>query len=250
MRILVYSDLHLESSPFKPPEIYPEVVILAGDIDNGTKGISWALNYFKNIPIIYVPGNHEYYNHIFPTNTHEMQQACLNTNLQVLDLNSCIFKNVEFFGATLWTDFGLFGDAAQARKIAGEKMSDYRCIKHAQGLITPEIISEYHYKSLNWLSLALKQSNAKYKVVITHHAPSKKSVTDDFLARDVAAGYVNQLDHFFQEHHIDLWIHGHTHQKIDYNIGNTRIVSNPRGHRGSKHQLRFNPEEIVILDTN
>lgn len=27
-----------------------------------------------------------------------------------------------------------------------------------------------------------------------------------------------------------LWIHGHTHEKADYMIGNTRIVSNPRGY--------------------
>lgn len=27
-----------------------------------------------------------------------------------------------------------------------------------------------------------------------------------------------------------LWIYGHTHESVDFNIGGTRIVSNPRGY--------------------
>ena len=29
---------------------------------------------------------------------------------------------------------------------------------------------------------------------------------------------------------VDLWIHGHSHQAVDYEIANTRVLSNPRGY--------------------
>jgi len=248
MKILVYSDLHLESSPFVPPSMPVDVVVLAGDIDNGLKGAQWALEHFKNVSIIYVPGNHEYYQHHFPHNTKNLQKFAHGTNLHVLDLNTIKLKNVEFFGCTLWTALDLNNDIASAQDCVSKKMNDYRFIKYQDGLIQPEIMRQYHHASIRWLQQALNDSTAKHKIVITHHAPSKRSVSEDFLARDIAVGYVTELEDFIHKNSIDLWIHGHTHQKIDYHIGQTRVVSNPRGYRASKQQLRFNPEEIIIVN--
>jgi len=31
-------------------------------------------------------------------------------------------------------------------------------------------------------------------------------------------------------HGVKLWIHGHTHDSFDYNIGDTRVVCNPVGY--------------------
>jgi hypothetical protein len=42
LRIRVYSDIHLEHAPFAPPDGDADVVVLAGDIGNGTAGIEWA----------------------------------------------------------------------------------------------------------------------------------------------------------------------------------------------------------------
>ena len=60
VKIRVLSDLHRE---FLPPPLAPrrqaDVVVLAGDIDLGTKGVEWALGVFSNVPVIYVVGNHE-----------------------------------------------------------------------------------------------------------------------------------------------------------------------------------------------
>src|SRR5690606_10408017 len=64
MKIITYSDLHLEfGSDFKPPQdTDADLMILAGDIcvfddlnplDRFLKG--WSK------PVLYVPGNHEYY---------------------------------------------------------------------------------------------------------------------------------------------------------------------------------------------
>ena len=61
MRIRVFSDLHLEVSPWIPREVNADVIVMAGDIHTKERGIEWALSEFKNRPILYVLGNHEYY---------------------------------------------------------------------------------------------------------------------------------------------------------------------------------------------
>jgi predicted phosphodiesterase len=46
MKLLIYSDLHVEFAPFVPEANDADVVILAGDIHVGKKGIEWAIAHF------------------------------------------------------------------------------------------------------------------------------------------------------------------------------------------------------------
>ena len=61
MRIRVLSDLHREFGQVSLPEVSADVVVLAGDIDRGTKGVAWARQAFPETPVLYVAGNHEHY---------------------------------------------------------------------------------------------------------------------------------------------------------------------------------------------
>jgi hypothetical protein len=48
-----------------------------------------------------------------------------------------------------------------------------------------------------------------------------------------------------------LRLHGHIHAGRDYQIGNTRIVANPRGYpgpRGTRENPDFDPALVVELD--
>ena len=63
MKIHILSDLHTEFAEFSPPDTDADVVVLAGDIGVGLGGIEWAASKFPKVPVIYVPGNHEYYGH-------------------------------------------------------------------------------------------------------------------------------------------------------------------------------------------
>ena len=63
LKLLVLSDLHLEFAPFMPAPAAvdaADVVVLAGDICNGTKAIPWARQAFGSKPVVYVAGNHEF----------------------------------------------------------------------------------------------------------------------------------------------------------------------------------------------
>ena len=61
MRIRVLSDLHREFGHLKLPEDSADVVVLAGDIDRGTKGVTRARQAFLDVPVLSVAGNHEHY---------------------------------------------------------------------------------------------------------------------------------------------------------------------------------------------
>lgn len=118
MNILIYSDLHLEFAPFQPPDAALEqadLVVLAGDIHLGARGIEWAIDTFADLPMVYVPGNHEYY----PTPGsrpaargqlfEQMRQAAKASGgrVHLLNRGEVQFKGVRILGATLWTDFRL-----------------------------------------------------------------------------------------------------------------------------------------------
>ncbi len=61
MRIRVLSDLRLEFADWCPPKVEADIVVLAGDIHVGAKGVEWVRRSFPSTPVVYVPGNHEFY---------------------------------------------------------------------------------------------------------------------------------------------------------------------------------------------
>jgi len=114
MKIQLFSDLHLEHShrhpPFALPAIDADVVVLAGDIDNGTRAIDWAEKTFPDRTVLYVPGNHEYYDADFKTAAAALRaRARRSANVRLLDNDELTIDGVRFLGSTLWTDFALLG---------------------------------------------------------------------------------------------------------------------------------------------
>lgn len=65
MTIQVLSDLHQESFIDLSFES-ADLVILAGDINLGTKGIEWIKSTITDVPVVYVLGNREYYKGSYP----------------------------------------------------------------------------------------------------------------------------------------------------------------------------------------
>ena len=77
MKIRVLSDLHLEhDEPLAIPYAEADLVVLAGDIHNHAEGLRWAAeNFGSQVPVVYVPGNHEYYDGEFGALESAMQDA-------------------------------------------------------------------------------------------------------------------------------------------------------------------------------
>jgi hypothetical protein len=71
-------------------------------------------------------------------------------------------------------------------------------------------------------------------VVIGHHTPSTQSMHPRYAYDNLMnGGYHNNYEEYIMDHpQIKLWTHGHTHERYDYMIGETRVVCNPRGYKG------------------
>lgn len=242
MRILVFSDIHLEFGPFPPPDTDADVVVAAGDIDVGTEPVKWLDALGK--PVIYVAGNHEYWGGDLAENRRALRRACEGTNVHFLEENQVTIDGVTFFGCTLWTDFA--GGDPEVLDYAREVMNDFVYVSVDGRPLEPEALARYNLASLQWLGKALGRKTADRRVVVTHHAPSLKSwgfESDDPLRY----AYCNELDEWIRGRPIDLWVHGHVHCRSDYRILDTRVVCNPRGYTPHRLVEAFEPEKVIEI---
>ena len=233
MRLHVLSDLHLEFAPFDPPAVEADVVVLAGDLAPGLRGLEWAAARWPERPLVIVPGNHEFYGHTYPALVRKLvaRAAALRGDVHVLSDAAAVVGGVRFLGATLWTDFRVFGDPAAGMAAAQLQMTDFRRIRVEPTYSTarPPDTARWHARSVAWLRGALAEPHDAPTVVVTHHAPSRRSL-NPLYADPVASAYASALDALVEGSGARLWVHGHTHHCVDYRVGDTRVLSNQRGY--------------------
>ena len=79
---------------------------------------------------------------------------------------------------------------------------------------------------------AIAAEQGRRPVVVTHHLPSERSVAPRFAKDELTPAFASHLDDLLP--FAQLWIHGHTHDSIDYVLEaeghRTRVVCNPRGY--------------------
>jgi predicted phosphodiesterase len=248
VKIRVLSDLHLEyDEPLAIPYAEADLVVLAGDIHNHAEGLRWAAGNFESkTPIVYVPGNHEYYDGEFGAlevaNVHFLNNTALTDR----------YGKWRVLGSTLWTDFALFGSSdaqiRQAMEASEGAMLDYRGViqiawPEPDGeprAFSPSDSLALHEQARAWLAHELARPFEGKTIVVTHHAPLKESLAAHYATDRVSAGFVNDMPALVREP-VSLWIHGHTHTAFDYMAGNTRVVCNPRGYADRRTGALENP---------
>lgn len=259
MRLLILSDLHheywREQAPrFDPAISRPDVVILAGDIDSGAKAVGWAAQTFPGVPVLYVHGNHEAYGNNLEDAQEEIRVACVAAeNVHFLNCDEYIVGQVRFLGATLWTDFRLFGDDEREASMreAETVFADYERIllaKEGYRKLRAADTAQLHAAHKSWLGKKLQEPFPGKTVVITHMAPSMFSVSEQFGDELSSAAYASHLDSLVEQ--ADFWIHGHMHDSRDYMLGNCRVICNPCGYRrksGNPENGLFDPNFVVDI---
>jgi Icc-related predicted phosphoesterase len=246
MRLQVLSDLHLEFGQFEPTLKNADVVVLAGDIHVGTAGVKWAKQYFRDCPVIYVPGNHEFYYHSIPDLIHALKREANGSNVHVLDNEAFMLDGFVFLGCTLWTNFKFWPDAREAMSFANQEMSDFRLIQKPPGnkLFSAKDSAKIHAASVRWLARQMSRHDPARTIVVTHHAPSPWSIPPYHVSDMLSAAFASDLNSLIKASGIPLWIHGHTHYNVDYKIGTTRIYSNQRGYPNEVKKC-FEPGDII-----
>jgi hypothetical protein len=160
-------------------------------------------------------------------------------------------SRVRFIGATLWTDFRLFGNSDGHSRHAQSAMNDYVYIKSDLPKVFELRASEtiaWHRKSRIFIKAELCKKFDGKTVVLTHHAPSIRSVHKRFLSDTLNPAFASDCDDLLGLD-ANLWIHGHMHDSSDYMAGITRVVCNPRGYCmgvGTVSENRYFDAGLVI----
>lgn len=240
MRIITYSDLHLEFSSgwMLPPDATGDLMILAGDIINigDYDSLDQLLRKWKK-PVLYVTGNHEYYTRRPMNEEDEEFKAWLASRHPYVNLlldEEVSISGVNFFGGTMWTDFNA-GDV-RAMEIAQDGINDFRLICNPDRTsFRPDdavaLHENFKSKLLSWFGKDLSGP----RVVITHSAPVINPHTRHKGSPFMAA--FNSLDmlEVIERYQPNLWVYGHTHECDDQTIGKTRVISNQLGYPRDSH---------------
>jgi hypothetical protein len=257
----IASDLHLEAWTgqdaaalrlgFLPPDERDaeSILILAGDISSHPEQLLAFLNECtKHFPrTFYVAGNHEFYRHNITLLPERVSQEIekLRADFGSFQGLSIAMENVgyeelkelgiRFIFGPMWGDGGpMLADQA----MVGHYLNDFRLIR--KGLeysrFTVQDMMAHYADFKRQVRYYLETPFDGKTVVITHHLPSRRLVSDRFWPADGSdganGGFVGDCDNIICTLEPNLWIHGHTHDTIDTMLWKTRIVCNPAGYRG------------------
>jgi predicted phosphodiesterase len=251
MKIAYISDTHHEfASQTEQATLNQDVdvLVLAGDIDQAKRvpdrALSIANGHAKNV--VFVFGNHEYYGERMDK---ARRQCCerLETidtngvNLYFLDNGSVEIDGFTFIGATLWTNYQLYGNQPLAMMEAEWGLNDFRRITifkngsyrkiNAKDILSENVISEQFIFSK--LADQREKGLLEKTIVVTHHGPDGSCIDPEFLGSPLNPAYAsNYGNRIAYEGGPKLWISGHMHVPDDHMIGDTRHLRNPYGYPG------------------
>lgn len=245
----IHSDLHLEgfisksiktlSEKFVPitPDDHLDSLVLAGDIcshpETLVEFIKEMSHRFKEV--FFVAGNHELYQQVM-SEWDEFINTKLSTMPNVYFTNSTEVKQyvvdgVTYILATLWGDGGF---NVQDQMAVQYSLNDFKLIESTPGnTFSVNHMRELYLKQSAQIRQYVELAVGK-TVVITHHLPSRQLVSERFkvFGEGINGGFVGACDHWLQYVTPSLWIHGHTHDKIETQMFNMDVLCNPTGYRG------------------
>jgi len=245
--------LHLTVADMAVPHSDCDVVILAGDIARPQQAITWASQF--SVPVIYVPGNHEYYGGSLTGTLASLRALAAGTNVHILERDEYHLNGVRFLGCTLWTDFRLLATAEEreaSMTMAIQTVRDFSRIRlddSSDALFTPLISQQIFDQSLAWLEQKFAQPFSGTTVVVSHHAPTIASINPKYEGSPFNPCFVSDIEERLAAWGPALWVHGHMHDRSDYQVKKTRVVCNPRGYarEGVAENTLFDPNLVITI---
>ncbi len=237
LRLQVMSDLHFDSGSCLMPHPVPGVdaVVVAGDTCGGAeKAFAYLRAAFPApVSLIVVLGNREFHGRALVPETRRARSIAADYGVTLLDNRSAVVGGVRLVGGTLWTDYRLDGEDRQAAAIAVDAgRGDYAriaMVDRPYRALTPLDAVARHEATSAFIARILAEPFDGPTVVVTHHAPSARSLDPRMVGGARDASYASRLDRTIVGGAPAVWIHGHVHHPCDYGLGRTRIVCNPKG---------------------
>jgi hypothetical protein len=271
VKIQLMSDLHLEVHPEYRPvaALGAEMLVLAGDIgsyQSGSRvaGDDFGLERFSPrrgwpMPVLFVPGNHEYDNLDFDAAHARLRDTCKRLGITWLEREVLVVAGVRFIGTTLWSDFDALATkddwaAASPARLLKKREKAFRAANfylqktgtsRAGAPLLAQGWREHALECHAWLREALAAPFEGSTVVVTHFAPSLRSADPRYGLTPGTAGFCNSLDELLPC--ARLWIHGHLHCQHDYHVGACRVVANTLGYAAKGEQQGFREQLLITI---
>lgn len=268
MKLQIISDLHLEFGCI--PSIWNEitrcdsdVIVIAGDFSGYEEVFKDLLNLYEDSgkPIVFVPGNHEYYGSSRKTLDLLFKEFNeVHPNIHVLIENDVIINDTLFIGSTGWWD----GSGGPVTDSCKRGLNDFRYIF--------DLLNEENESGVKWGKQSYKffetsllqniyNGSCDKVVCITHHMPSKRCIHPQFYGSPINTCFANDWEDLIEQFQPNLWVSGHTHSSYDFNIGKTRLVCNPQGYPSISQRMdngqleetwsignpKFNPQLVIEI---
>jgi hypothetical protein len=240
VKLQLLSDLHLETEDFVPvPAPGAELLVLAGDIDATWQGLAQFANW--PVPVLFVPGNHEFDGRPVEQVVPALRRACAGLGIRLLHRESLVLdaadgRRLRFVGVVRWSDFDVFGAAQRERamRAAGYFLRLMDATRQGQPFDAEAVRAE-GLADRAWLEAELMRPPRgawDRTVVVTHFAPSLRSADPRYGRQPGTASFCNADDDLIGR--ADLWLHGHLHCRHDYVVPRAgrapvRVVCQARG---------------------
>ena len=269
MKAWIISDMHVTHADLTAEIDIPraDICICAGDISGW---VEFGIDFLKrriapSMPVVAVLGNHDYYGTSIAGALVTAARKTQGSNIQILENETVVFDRVRIIGATLWTDFEVpWGTADDELPIKERRetavgfcrryMLDFREIYRSPpfhdgmpGLVTSREVIAKHIESKAFIAAELAKACPGKSVVLTHHAPSARSLLPQYNGHPTNAAFASDLTDLIQTGRPDVWIHGHIHQFQDYVEGQTRVICNPLGYRHERGKNGYRPSYVIEL---
>ena len=278
MKIQLLSDLHLEVHPHFVPQPTPgaDVLVLAGDIGSYQSGSlldamgdsDFGLGRFAHwpVPVIFVPGNHEYDAQDFDAAHARLRATCVRLGLIRLERESMVLHGVRFVGTTLWSDFDALAEHEGSSDLVRRLRQRDKAFRAAnfylkktggtrdEAAFFAPAVREQGLLCQQWLRETLATPFDGPTVAVTHFAPSLHSADPRYGLVPGTAGFCNALDDCLAP--VQLWLHGHLHAPLDYTVQGAhpsgtpwqcRVVANPLGYARKGEQSAFVAQNCINL---
>ena len=235
------SDLHLEFFENRqfllhhPLEVKGDVLLIAGDIayldlpESNRNTYSqyvfwdWASKNYKEVIVCF--GNHDFYGKYDILSIHDGYCKKIRHNVHAYYNAIVHMDDTDIIVTTLWS----YIEPANSL-ITERSVNDFYHIMYNGHLLRSEDFNTEHERCIGFVKDAISKSNAKRKIVLTHHVPSKMCEATEFSESPISGAFTVELKDYIENSNIDYWVYGHSHRNIECQIGKTKILSNQLGY--------------------
>ena len=255
------SDLHLEFPQNRqwianhPLEVTGDILLVAGDTayldlpDSEHNTYSqydfwdWASTHYKQV--IVCLGNHDFYGYYDLASMPDEYRKQIRHNVRAYYNDVVHVDDIDIIVSTLWSKIEPYNAFLTELNV-----SDFYRIMYNEHRLTADDFNREHERCLAFIKQAVAESNAKTKIVLTHHVPTQLCTAEEFRGSTINGAFTVELGDYIEDSGISYWIYGHSHRNINAQIGDTRILSNQLGYTSQREHLSngFNRSAMIEVD--